>query len=177
MISTEERMKNRDLSQEPVEDRSLVLSMGLGWLIPGLGHVYMRKYRRGAIFFGAILALFLIGLMLCQWTYTTRSDFPFYLTGKYGSGLVLFGQYLLTGSHAIDLSVHFHYVEIGILFISVAGLLNVITVLNLIDVKMGRSLLLEMQEEPVEETEQSSDGSASESDASSGSPSETGEQT
>lgn len=154
MISTEERVKNRELTREPAE-QSLLLSMVLGWFVPGLGHIYMQKYRRGFIFLGSILSLFLIGLMLCQWTYTTRSDFPFYLIGKYGSGLVLFGQYLLTGRHAIDLSVHFHYIEIGILFVSVAGLLNVITVLNLIDVKAGRSVLLEMQEEEGSESETS----------------------
>jgi hypothetical protein len=114
----------------------------------------MRKYRRGIIFFIAIITLFVLGLALSQWTYTTRADFPFYLTGKYGSGTVLIGQLLLTGKTPIDLSIHFHYLEIGILFISVAGLLNVITILNLIDVRWGRSLLVEMNQ-----PEESDDGS------------------
>ena len=155
MISTHERVSQQDLtSPEPV-DRSLLLSIGLAWLVPGLGHVYMRKYRRGIIFFIAIITLFVLGLALSQWTYTTRADFPFYLTGKYGSGTVLIGQLLLTGKTPIDLSIHFHYLEIGILFISVAGLLNVITILNLIDVRWGRSLLVEMNE-----PEEPDDGSA-----------------
>lgn len=155
MKSTQERVSQHELKPpEPVE-RSLLLSIGLGWLVPGLGHFYMRKYRRGLIFFGAIITLFVIGLALSQWTYTNRSDFPFYLTGKYGSGTILIGQLLLTGKTPIDLSVHFHYLEIGVLFISVAGLLNVITILNLIDVRWGRSLLLEMNQAEEEEAGES----------------------
>ncbi len=146
---TEKRLKEKDLgSPEPVE-RSLLLSMVFGWCVPGLGHVYMKKYLRGTIFFLSIVLLFIAGLSLSQWTYTTRADFPFYLTGKYGSGIVLFGHYLLTEHASIDLSVRFHYMEIGVLFLSVAGLLNAISVLNLIDVKWGRSLLLDLHEKEV----------------------------
>lgn len=145
-MSKQEHVSQTDLTPpEPVE-RSLFVSIGLAWLVPGLGHVYMRKYRRGVVFFTAIITLFLIGLTLSQWAYTTRADFPFYLTGKYGSGMVFIGQLLLTSKTSIDLSIHFHYLEIGILFISVAGLLNVITILNLIDVRWGRSLFLEMNQ-------------------------------
>jgi TM2 domain-containing membrane protein YozV len=144
---TENRLIEKDPDPPKPVERSLVLSMALGWCVPGLGHVYMKKYLRGSIFFASVVLLFIAGLSLSQWTYTTRADFPFYLTGKYGSGLVLFGQYTLSQQASIDLSVHFHYLEIGVLFISVAGLLNAISVLNLIDVKWGRSLLLDIHEE------------------------------
>ncbi len=146
-------------NSNPVEE-NLFLAMLLGWLVPGLGHVYMKKWRRGLICGGAILLLFVLGLFLCRWTYASRADFPFYLSGKYGSGFVLILQPLLTAERPIDFSIHFHIFEIGILFISVAGLLNATTVLNLIDVKYNRSLGKELERAEKQKREDRSEAEA-----------------
>jgi len=153
-----------DSPSEPVE-QSLILSMILGWLFPGLGHLYMKKWKRGLICGGSILLLFVIGLVLHRWTYASRADFPFYLSGIYGSGFILVVQPLVTARQAIDLSVQFHFYEIGILFISVAGLLNATTVLNLIDVKHGRSLLRELEQAERDEQEEAGTAAADPAEA------------
>ncbi len=165
-------MSDSTRDQQTLE-QNLLLAMALGWLVPGLGHIYMKKWRRGIICGTSIVLLFLIGLYLCQWTYTSWDDFPFYLIGKYGSGFVLYVQALLTTKKAIDFTTHFHYYEIGVLFISVSGLLNATTIFNLIDVKFGRSLMKELKEaeeqddrdetETMEENETDSHSSRSDS--------------
>jgi uncharacterized protein DUF6677 len=42
---------------------SAVVSCVLAWLLPGAGHVYLGKRRRGAVFFLVVLATFLLGLL------------------------------------------------------------------------------------------------------------------
>ncbi len=139
-------------NQDPPEG-SLIIALILAWVFPGLGHFYFKKHLRGMFCTVGILVLFFLGLLLCDWGYATRSDFPFYLGGRYGSGFVLFGHWLLTVRREIDFQVSFHYYEIGILCISVAGLLNSVSVLNLIDVKAGRKMIFEVEEREDSEEE------------------------
>ncbi|MCI0567699.1 MAG: hypothetical protein L0Z52_05810 [Acidobacteria bacterium] len=41
---------------------SALVSCVLAWLLPGAGHFYLGKRRRGAVFFCVVLATFLLGL-------------------------------------------------------------------------------------------------------------------
>jgi len=41
-----------------------LLSMVLGWLVPGLGHIVQKKYARGLVFFVSILAMTGLGLAM-----------------------------------------------------------------------------------------------------------------
>lgn len=38
----------------------------LGWLVPGAGHLYQRRYGKGLLFMACILSLFFFGLILGQ---------------------------------------------------------------------------------------------------------------
>lgn len=126
--------------REPVEG-SLLVALIAGWCVPGLGHIYFGKYLRGTICMAGILALFTMGLILCGGQFAFMSDYPFYLTGKVGSGLVLFLHPVLSESPAVlHLDDPFYYFETGLLFISLSGFLNALSLMNLFDVREGRYL-------------------------------------
>ena len=42
---------------------SAVLSCALAWILPGAGHFYLGKRRRGGVFFLVVLATFLLGVL------------------------------------------------------------------------------------------------------------------
>ncbi len=49
---------------EPLPVAQLVMAVALAWLVPGLGHVYLKRVARGLIFFVLVLAAVLIGCSL-----------------------------------------------------------------------------------------------------------------
>ena len=100
-----------------------VLSLIAGWLVPGLGHIVLKKYWRGAIFFLSIVAMTAIGLSMGGRIY------PFGNLVVYGlSRLLGFGQ----GS--LD-RVTF---EFGTAFIAGAGLLNYLVAIDASDIAKGK---------------------------------------
>lgn len=119
----------------------LVVAMFLGWIFPGSGHAYFRKYWTSILCSFSIFSLLGIGLYLTQGVFVAQEHFPFYLLGKYGSGLVYVVHTYLTVDGVISSDSPFHYFEIGILFISLAGLFNLVTVLHLIDIFHDRPSL------------------------------------
>lgn len=47
-----------------VDLREPLLAAALAWLLPGAGHLYQRRYRKGALFMICILGTFFFGLIL-----------------------------------------------------------------------------------------------------------------
>jgi MFS family permease len=48
----------------PIRLRDPALAAFLGWLVPGLGHIYQRRTAKGVLFMISILGTFLYGLFL-----------------------------------------------------------------------------------------------------------------
>jgi hypothetical protein len=48
----------------PIQLKDPLLAGFLGWLIPGLGHLYQRRFAKAGLFFVCILGTFLYGLYL-----------------------------------------------------------------------------------------------------------------
>jgi hypothetical protein len=98
----------------------------LGWILPGLGQVYVGRPLKGTLFFAAILPTFLLG-----WT---LSGFKAVDPGMYGldfAGQVFCGGptacALLVGSdHVLEHMPRFF--EVGRLYVTIAGLLNLVAV-------------------------------------------------
>ncbi|MBI3099698.1 MAG: hypothetical protein HYY93_15925 [Planctomycetes bacterium] len=67
----------------------LVVALLLGWLIPGLGHVYVGRVAKGFFFFGILMTTFVAGLWLADYRGVRWEDHPFYFVGQFGSGLTL----------------------------------------------------------------------------------------
>jgi len=99
-----------------------------GWLVPGLGHVMQGRKLRGAIVFAALVGLFAIGTVLAEGSNLDRER-HFYYWG---------GQFLVGMPAAIAEAVHGHafithdmrYVDVGLVFGCVAGLLNILCLLD-----------------------------------------------
>ncbi len=108
------------------------------WAVPGLGHFWLGKRTKGLIFFIALPAMFALGLAF------HGRIFPFDFTdplvgleavADFGIGLVYFLAAPL-GLGAGDVrAVSYEY---GNTFLVVAGLLNLLVVIDAFDVALGR---------------------------------------
>lgn len=109
-----------------------------GWLVPGLGHVMVGRPYRGLIFFIVILSLFALGLSLDGELFPfDRSELLTLLAGlaELGVGLPYFIVDLLGRGRGNVTSVTYEY---GYTFLIVAGLMNMLVVLDVFDIAVGR---------------------------------------
>jgi hypothetical protein len=108
------------------------------WLIPGLGHVLLRRWIRGAIFTVCVIVMFVMGLAMNGKLYGTEFEIPlqiFALIANLGVGLPYFiAKYTGLG---IGLMTSESY-DYGTTFLWVAGLLNFLIVLDAFDIAKGR---------------------------------------
>ncbi len=112
------------------------LAFWLGWLVPGLGHVMLGRVRKALFFFGVIAALYLAGLWICGWRTVSFDDNPFYYVGQFGSGVTLVLGHALGIEKAYprpDLPMAWY--DPGLLYVCVAGLLNLVVMLNTLEKK------------------------------------------
>ena len=109
-----------------------------GWLIPGAGHLLLRKWIRGSLLFVSILSMFLIGLALKGKIYSPNTsellDVLNFL-GDLGTGLLYFIARLFDiGAPSVQVAV----ADYGTKFIVVAGLLNIISAVDAHSLANGR---------------------------------------
>jgi hypothetical protein len=132
--TTAERAQRKERSSPG----GLVLLCLASWAVPGLGHFWLGKRAKGLIFFIALPAMFALGLAF------HGRIFPFDFTdplvgleavADFGIGLVYFLAAPL-GLGAGDVrAVSYEY---GNTFLVVAGLLNLLVVIDAFDVALGR---------------------------------------
>lgn len=110
----------------------------MAWVVPGAGHLWLGRRQKGLIFLVALTAMFAFGLWL------NGRLFPFQLSeplvalmafADLGMGL----PYLIAKVLGVDrgnvVAITYDY---GNVFIIVAGLLNMLVVLDAFDVAEGR---------------------------------------
>ena len=111
----------------------------LAWLVPGAGHLYLRRNLKGLVFMGAIGALFLLGLAMDarMQMYVGLDDPLAFLRSlaQMALGLPYFVAKAL-GMDAGQITSVTH--EYGNTFTEVGGLLNVLVILDAFDTAMGR---------------------------------------
>jgi hypothetical protein len=111
----------------------------LAWLVPGAGHLYLRRTRKGLVFLGAIGALFVLGLAMdSRLEMTVGLDdilASLFSLAQMAIGLPYLAARLLGYEAGSVTSVTFEY---GNTFTAVAGLLNILVVLDAYDVAVGR---------------------------------------
>lgn len=109
-----------------------------GWAVPGLGHVLLRKWLRGGVFFLSVSILALAGLGLRGHIFTTGTGDLFDLLGflaDLGAG----GFYFL--SRLVDNGgpdVSRASGDYGTRFFATAGVLNLLCVLDAYQIAMGK---------------------------------------
>jgi hypothetical protein len=109
----------------------------VGWLVPGGGHFLLRKWGRGALLSGSILAMFALGLAMQGKIYAGAHDILdiLGLAGDLGNGLLYFVS-RIAGWGADQVMVT--TADYGTRFIVVAGLLNVIAAVDAHNLRTGR---------------------------------------
>ena len=128
----------RTTTAERSQPGGLVLLCLASWAVPGFGHLWLGKRAKGLIFLIALPLMFAIGLSFHGRIFPF--DFSDPLVGleaiaDFGIGLVYFLAAPL-GFGAGDVrAVSYEY---GNTFLIVAGLLNLLVVIDAYDVALGR---------------------------------------
>jgi hypothetical protein len=113
-----------------------LLHTALAWLLPGLGHAVQGRLAK-ALYFGAlVLATYAVGVALGEGGSVSADRYPFHLYGQYGAGLPAFVARSLGSAplgHTVD------RLELGVVMTTVAGILNVIVMVDCYEWERRRS--------------------------------------
>jgi TM2 domain-containing membrane protein YozV len=128
----------RATAAEQSQSAGLVLLCLASWAIPGAGHLWLGRRGKGLIFLLALPAMFALGLVL------RGRLFPFDLSeplvclaalADLGVGLTYFAASGLGYGAGEVRAVTYEY---GNAFLIVAGLLNLLVIIDAYDVAVGR---------------------------------------
>jgi len=123
---------------QPLPAAQLVMAVALAWLVPGLGHVYLKRAVRGVIFFVLVVVALGIGCSLSGNLYRP-------IPGQWLTRLATFAE-IGTGVPYFVLRYVFRYegqqeapgFEYGTAFLLTAGLMNLLLVLDAWDIGSGQ---------------------------------------
>jgi len=110
----------------------------LGWIIPGLGHISLKKYGRGAIFFVCIASMTGIGLFMGGRIYSFQTENPLTILAFFadiGNGLLYILSRIFSFGEGTLENVTF---EFGTAYLAGAGLLNYLVALDAFDIALGK---------------------------------------
>ena len=123
----------------PARSTSLPLvALVAGWLIPGAGHLVIRKPIRALLLFLAIVIMYALGLALHGKIYAPNTgDLLDILgfAGQLGTGLLFLLAHLFDWGYP---SVTTALGDYGTKFIVVAGLLNIVSAIDAHSLAIGR---------------------------------------
>ena len=111
-----------------------------GWLIPGAGHLLLRKPVRALLLFAAVFSMFAAGIGLQGKVYAPNTGDLLEIlgfVGQLGTGLLFVFAHLLDWGRA---SVQTALQDYGTKFIVVGGLLNIISAIDAHSLASGRKV-------------------------------------
>lgn len=118
--------------------RKTVAACVAGALVPGLGHAVLRKWDRAIVFFGSISIMLVLGIMLHGRLFNPELG-DFFSTLKFiadaGSGLLYWIPFLRGLGSGDPTAYTYDYANV---FIYVAGLLNMLVIVDAFDIALGR---------------------------------------
>jgi len=109
-----------------------------GALIPGLGHALLRKWDRAIVFFVCISAMVIIGVQLDGSLFDPDFNDMFAVLrfiADAGAGLLYWIPWTLGAGIGDTASYTYDFAN---MFIYVAGLLNMLTIVDVFDIARGR---------------------------------------
>ena len=114
------------------------LAPAVGWLLPGAGHLIQKRWIRGFLLMGSIVAMFVMGLAMDGKIYNPNAGDLLDILGFVGDlgagGLYIVGRMFGWGSSAIT----YAGADYGTKFIVVAGLLNIMSVVDAYHIAIGK---------------------------------------
>jgi TM2 domain-containing membrane protein YozV len=123
---------------EETQSSSLVLLCAASWAIPGAGHIWLGRKAKGLILMVAVPAMFAIGLALHGRLFPFDMSEPLVCLAALAD-LGIGGVYFLASALGLGAGdVRTVTYEYGNAFLIVAGLLNLLVVIDTYDVAVGR---------------------------------------
>jgi hypothetical protein len=115
-----------------------LLACVAGALIPGLGHVVLAKWDRAVVFFGSITLMLVLGIQL-QGRLCGPEFGDFFSALKFiaeaGAGLLYWIPWFSGMGVGDPTAYTYDYANV---FINVAGLMNMLVIVDAFDIAMGR---------------------------------------
>ncbi|MEM6566922.1 MAG: DUF6677 family protein [Planctomycetota bacterium] len=109
-----------------------------GWFVPGLGHVLQGRRARGVVAFVLVVGLFLLGCVLAEGTNLDRTRHFYYWAGQALLGPVAFAVEFVHGHPRMVERAP--YADAGVVLASIAGMLNVLLLLDVYGFSESRLL-------------------------------------
>ena len=127
-----------DRERAASEPGVLALVVAAAWAIPGAGHLWLGRRRKGIVFLIVLPLMFLIGLQLEGRIFPLELSEPLVAlaaVADFGLGVPWFVARFMGAGHGTVTAVTYEY---GNSFLIVAGLLNFLVMLDAFDIAMGR---------------------------------------
>jgi len=136
--STVSKPRAAEAAQTQPLSAMAVLASLVGWLVPGAGHLILRRYVRGLILMASIVTMFVLGLLMQGHVYKPNGGDILDILGFVGN-IGAGGLYFLTlakdwGQGAIAHAT----ADYGTKYLIVAGLLNFIAVADAYHIAIGK---------------------------------------
>jgi len=128
----------RATAAEQAQSGRLFLLCLASWGIPGAGHLWLGRRSKGLVFLVALPLMFAIGLAIQGRLFPFELSDPLVCLAAFadlGIGLAYFIASALGYGHGDVRAVTYEY---GNAFLIVAGLLNLLVVIDAYDIAMGR---------------------------------------
>jgi len=128
--------------KEPVSIRVWAPAVALGWLVPGGGHLLLKRTGRGVLLLAAITTMFLCGLMMRGTMFTPQGDDLLTVLINWGgwvgnvSSGILYLMSVWLGYAQPDVAGAVH--DYGTKFLVTAGLLNLLAMADAFEIARGR---------------------------------------
>jgi hypothetical protein len=105
----------------------------LGWLVPGLGHIYAKRYSYGVFYLGLIGGLFGAGMLISDGTAVNSTDHFWYFLCQLLAGPATIVVDFVRHPEGINLgeSISILAHQTGVVYVAVAGVLNLISICEL----------------------------------------------
>jgi len=115
----------------------------ISWVLPGVGHIFLGRWKRGIIIGLVIWIMFVIAI-LSGGAYYPGFGFKdgalLYLLNifsRIGNGLGAFISFLLAGNPPPNVAAWATF-EYGGRFLEISGLLNFLAIMDAVDIRLGR---------------------------------------
>jgi hypothetical protein len=128
--------------KEPVGIRVWAPAVALGWLVPGGGHLLLKRTGRGILLLVAITAMFLCGLMMRGTMFTPQGEDLLTVLINWGGwvgdvcGGIFYLMSVWLGYAQPDVAGAVH--DYGTKFLVTAGLLNLLAMADAFEIARGR---------------------------------------
>jgi len=138
MAKTTEKAKNSAAAPEYPLTTIAIVAPIVGWLIPGGGHILLKRYIRGALILISVVAMFVVGLGMHGRVYKPNGgDILDILgfVGDVGAGVLYILARIMDWGNVMPANALADY---GKTFVIVAGLLNFIAAADAHHIALGK---------------------------------------